>query len=1179
MMLIVTTTFCKAVVTGLSGFYRNGQVFLTWNKISGSSIYYKVYRSPEPISATTLLNECEYLGKTDSKSAKDFDLSYHDGADVYFRIDSAGPRLSSTTSLFVATTLFDGTYYYAVTTETNGIEDKTMLPGSNTLINPLTETVLTPQPVFQEQRSADGIPYDIYACFLSTKISADKSVLKQTGFFGSDFAVLRNTTAGLHPLRMKFHGGGVDFLSGITSPQQGELILSCEDNFPSGETSAWWGTNENFDIYNAKNNVTPPVSGINYSFTLRRLSAIIDWAIAHLPVDTNRIYMDGVSFGAPGAYFYTITYPEKIAASKITVGVFDFSFQNDYQSSCSLNPGKKNRKSGNSRFGTVSSNLMSDFGYPTYNMLNGGWMIHQFKTKSYPVMYCINGKRDDLMGWSEKPVYYDSINANQIGGYYFWDNRDHGGNGKTWETNNFDFYRYRRDLSFPAFSDCSLNEDYGTGNGAVGPEYGSVNGSLDWENEIYEDSANWASKIFVRNIVKANGSYEVYPDSCTVTITPRRLQHFNISGPAPVNWAVIHNHQLIQSGTALPVDGMVTIPGIKIFRDTSTVLLNTGQVLNTFFLDRDGDGFGIASDMTVSFIAPPGYSPLSTDCNDTVAAIHPGAVELCNYTDDNCDGMLDSLLYGVFYVDADADGFGNPLDSMFACFAIPGYTPDHSDCNDNAASINPMAAEICNNTDDNCDGLFTDPMLTYYIDTDHDGFGSLSDSLLSCVKPEGYVINHSDCNDLDTLTNPAATEICNGMDDDCNGVYDEVPTIYYLDNDSDSFAGTPVIIATCNLPNGYATIQEDCDDEQPLVFPGAIDLCNGIDDNCNAVVDENQLYPVVGVSGNTEICFYDTLLLAAWPDTAGLLFQWMINNALIDGATGSQYHCTVTGDYAVTISNSICDATSPTQTVTVHAPPLVSVTPADTINLCKGTTLVLSANTGTGLTYQWYKNNLPIPGKVKATYTVPKNEGGSFSASVTDTYGCRDTSAATVVNKINKPASSITVSGDPDLCHSGSVVLQANSKPGYSYKWFKDEVKITNEPNPTYTASSAGSYTVKVTENIGGCNKTSAPVLLFSSCKLLDSVPPDHPTTVIEIFPNPTSGLFQLKTDNVQTDAAGLLEIMTLYGTTVYSENLAFIPGSNVHRVKLPATCTTGVYFLQLTIGMEKFRLPLTMLE
>jgi hypothetical protein len=1178
-VLLITATICKAVVTGISGFYRVGQVFLTWNKVTGNSIFYKVYRSNEFISGTTNLSACEYLGKTDSMSAKDFDMSVHDETDVYFRIDSAGPRLSSGSCLFVATTLSDGAYFYAVTVETNGIEDMTILPGSNTLSIPLTETVMTPLPVFQEQRSAEGIPYDIYAYFFSTRINSGQQVLKQAGFFGSDFAVLRNNTPGLHPLRVKFHGGGVDFLSGITTTQEGEIILSCEDNFPSGETSAWWGTNENFDIYSAKNNVTPPASGINYSYTLRRLSAIIDWTITHLPVDTNRIYMDGVSFGAPGAYFYTITYPEKIAASKISVGVYDFSFQNDYQLTCSLNPGKKNRKSGNSRFGTVSTNLMSDFGYSTYKMLNGGWMIHQFNTKSYPVMYCINGKRDNLMGWSEKPVYYDSINANHIGGYYFWDNREHGGNGKTWEINNFDLYRYRKNLSFPAFSNCSLNEDYGTGNGAVGPEFGTVNGSLDWKNEVYEDTSNWVSKIFVRNLIKGDGSILVYPDSCTVSITPRRLQLFNVTDSIPVNWAVIHNHQLIQSGMVMPVNGLITISGIKIFRDTSTVLLNTGQALDTFYVDLDGDGFGNASSTTISFNTPEGYSAISSDCNDTVAAMYPGAMEFCNYTDDNCDGILDSLLYEVFYADTDNDGYGNPMDSIIACFAIPGYTYDYSDCNDTSAAINPMANELCNNIDDNCDGITSDPIHTYYLDFDHDGFGSFSDSIFSCEPIAGYAINHTDCNDLDTLINPGTSEICNGVDDDCNGAADNVLIEYYLDNDSDGFAGTPELIASCIMPSGYASSLADCDDEQPSVFPGTVDICNGIDDNCNAAIDENQLYPVATVSGSTEICMYDTLLLTALPDTLGLAFQWTLNNTAIVGATNNQYLCTEGGDYAVMVSNGICMATSSIKVITVHSPPVVTVTPSDTSHLCKGTTMVLTANAGTGLTYQWHKNNLPISGKVKTTYTVPKNDAGSYSVSVTDGFGCSDTSDAAIVNKINKPAAVITVTGEPDLCSTGSVLLQVSGQLGYSYKWSKDDVKIPNETNQTFTASSAGSYTVKVTENIVGCNKTSAPVLVFSSCKLSAERQPADLTAFIECHPNPSPGLFKLKVNNVQTNSSGFLEIMGLHGSVVYAEEINLISGSNEYQVLLPASCTTGSYLLLLTINNEKHRRLLTLVE
>ncbi|MEP7127489.1 MAG: hypothetical protein ABI729_01420, partial [Chitinophagales bacterium] len=113
-------------VTGLNGFYRNGQVFLTWINQSNQNNYYKVYRSQSPITQGWQLSGCEYLGWTVQKSALDFDLTAHYNQSNYLCIDSGGTPLPSTKGLMVATTLANGSYYYAVTVKTNNSEDTTI---------------------------------------------------------------------------------------------------------------------------------------------------------------------------------------------------------------------------------------------------------------------------------------------------------------------------------------------------------------------------------------------------------------------------------------------------------------------------------------------------------------------------------------------------------------------------------------------------------------------------------------------------------------------------------------------------------------------------------------------------------------------------------------------------------------------------------------------------------------------------------------------------------------------------------------------------------------------------------------------------------------------------------------------------------------------------------------------
>nr|MBA2423645.1 hypothetical protein [Chitinophagales bacterium] len=514
-------------ISSFDGFYRNGQVFLTWQNISGSEAYYKVYRSKNPITSSSQLTTAEYLGWVNKEGAKDHNLSEHDGVNRYLRIDSAGTPLSSSTNLFVATTLVNGNYYYAVTSILiNGVENKT-IDNSNTLTNPINEIVAKPEPVFQEQRDLNGKLHKIYSSFFSTKREVNQPPINIAGFITFDLALYLNNATGKRPLNIRLHPGGNDFFWSITTTKGDEINLNIEDRTPGSEYVANWGANENYNIYKSNDENTVPTSGKNYNFFQLRIKETIDWAIAHLPVDSNRVYMEGSSNGAPGVFFFAVTYPEKLAAVKVSVGVFDLSFQNDYNPNCTLNPGGPNRIDGNKLFGTIEKNLMCNLGIGTYEAFNGGWMINKYNQKDYPFIYSMNGKNDALMGWTEKPIYYDSVNANKVGGYYFFDQREHSGDGGIWGTNNFDLFRYRKNLSYPAFSDCSLNENYGNGDGTSGADFGSVNGMLDWENEIVEDAQSWEAKVFVRDLLKANGDKVVYPNSGIADITLRRLQKFN----------------------------------------------------------------------------------------------------------------------------------------------------------------------------------------------------------------------------------------------------------------------------------------------------------------------------------------------------------------------------------------------------------------------------------------------------------------------------------------------------------------------------------------------------------------------------------------------------------------------------------------------------------------------------
>lgn len=128
--------------------------------------------------------------------------------------------------------------------------------------------------------------------------------------------------------------------------------------------------------------------------------------------------------------------------------------------------------------------------------------------------------------------------------------------------------------------------------------------------------------------------------------------------------------------------------------------------------------------------------------------------------------------FKFYYADKDGDGFGSSMNLVYSPLPPTGYVDNKSDCDDNptnGGSIYPGATEIPDDgIDQDCDGK---DLITWYIDADKDGYGSSSSTLLSNVKPEGYVNNKSDCNDNDNSVNPGAVEIPNdNIDQNCDGV-------------------------------------------------------------------------------------------------------------------------------------------------------------------------------------------------------------------------------------------------------------------------------------------------------------------------------------------------------------------------------------------------------------------------
>jgi len=235
----------------------------------------------------------------------------------------------------------------------------------------------------------------------------------------------------------------------------------------------------------------------------------------------------------------------------------------------------------------------------------------------------------------------------------------------------------------------------------------------------------------------------------------------------------------------------------------------------TWYVDADGDGYGTAAGAMLACDAPGGWVDLAGDCDDTTAAVNPGASERCDAVDRDCDGEAwDAASPPSWYADADQDGAGDPANAVPACTQPSARVHDALDCDDTDPTRSPDTAEVWyDGIDNDCDASTTD------LDADGDG----SPSIL-------------DCDDSDPNRTPGATEGCDGVDNDCDHVADEgaldAPT-WYLDADGDGHGGSSVGPA-CEGDADHVTTSGDCDDDEATVHPGAQEICgNGLDDDCD----------------------------------------------------------------------------------------------------------------------------------------------------------------------------------------------------------------------------------------------------------------------------------------------------------------------------------------------------------
>ena len=450
------------------------------------------------------------------------------------------------------------------------------------------------------------------------------------------------------------------------------------------------------------------------------------------------------------------------------------------------------------------------------------------------------------------------------------------------------------------------------------------------------------------------------------------------------------------------------------------------QAPSAWYQDSDGDGYGNAANSTQACSQPLGYVANATDCDDSNNQANPGVSEICgNGIDDNCNGSVDEgcVLY-TFYRDADGDTYGNIAETAFSYNATTpaGYVTNSTDCNDANSAVNPGATEVCGNgMDDNCNGSTDEGcvLYTFYQDNDGDTYGNpaVTSTSNNPAVPSGYVTNSLDCNDANSAVNPAATEICNGIDDNCDGTIDN---------------GTPALNAA-------------------TAIAGPAGVCRSA---------TGQVFSVSSIPGATSYI---------WTLPTGATGSSTTNSITV--AFSSTY---VTGNICVRAANSCVQSASFCRSVVYYSarPGTPVAIIGSTAGACGDTRTYSVANVANTTSYNWTApaNSTIVSGQGTNTVSVQFLAGftsGNLSVTASNCLGASTARTLALSNATGTPAS---ISGSLyGNCAGSTRTFSCPSVSGATvYTWTVPANAIinsgqgTNSINVTFpTPFTSGSITVK----------------------------------------------------------------------------------------------------------------------
>jgi hypothetical protein len=575
--------------TAIQAFHRSGQTFLTWTEdgaVTGEQ--YHVYRSTSVITSANLAQAQKLTSKwgpLDDNTSVLQRAAPGTGVPNHFVIQDLGTPLPDDKGLFVYTTPSgqSGTYYYAVTQVTNGVESPVITAGANSLTIGVSESVAVPKPVLTiSNATGKGRIYTQYMDY------AKWNPTFQGYAYNYSVALPDNYDPNVAwPMKLMPHAYGERLRMEPSAEYEWPLIEVFVDDpgggAPGDHFQTWW---YGFAAdHNYLTNGSIPASGRVENFTEQRVLKTIDEVSSMFNVDLLRIHSQGNSMGASGSLSLGMRYPNVFSGIFASEPMTNYKASPGFQTDFSALWGTQASNLPIVNNGVYAAHLKKYDGMGVYN-----WMNHQeqlINRRGDPMAFLMvgHGKADDVIDWATQGrPFIAALNAGNVG---FTAEQRFG-----WDHNwmSFDFsldsmfnlgesglsnWAYLRNVSFPGISNAT----------GSGPNVPGLSGT-DFYNMKIEWSVPW--NHFGDDIVDTASRYEITLRSTTIPqvaeITPQRLQEFNAPPGTTVAWKNVNNTtgQIVQSGTIVSdAKGLVTLPRVQIGTGAGNRLILTIQVVQT----------------------------------------------------------------------------------------------------------------------------------------------------------------------------------------------------------------------------------------------------------------------------------------------------------------------------------------------------------------------------------------------------------------------------------------------------------------------------------------------------------------------------------------------------------------------------------------------------------------------